>query len=311
MINTLNSKFAAKGNIFFKKGGDNLIIAKIENKYSSCEISLYGAQVLSFEPNGEEDVLWMSKKSFFEKGKAIRGGIPVCFPWFGPHKSDSEKPQHGFARLIDWEVDHVINRSDSSTQLILKCSNNEYTSKLWPFEFEAKLIITVSDQLEVALEIRNKGQESFEYTDALHTYFRVSDIEDISISGFKDAQYHNGLLDDSIKIQNEKLLHFHKEENRRYIAHSNECTIFDKNLERNIHISKNGSYTTVVWNPWEETTKKISDMKADGYKTMVCIEAANAYDDFIRLLPGESYTMSTVIKPEKTNKIVTNSPINY
>lgn len=297
-VHALNSKFSHKGNIFFNKKAD-LIIAKIDNKYACCSISLYGAQVLSYEPQGEENVLWMSKKSFFEYGKAIRGGVPVCFPWFGPHSSDLSKPQHGFARLSKWEPDSVSSLEDGATRLVLKISDNSDTLQLWPYKFEAKVIITVGAKLEIALEVYNKDTKAFEYTDALHSYFNISSAENIHISGLQGAKFHDGLSGDSLKTQEEKLLLFTKEENRRYIGHSSTCVITDKGFKRELIVEKTNSHTTVVWNPWEETTKKISDMEPNGYKSMVCVEAVNAYSDVVKLNPGESFRMSTILSMHK------------
>lgn len=295
----LNSRFAAKGNLFFSEGKGGLVIVKISNKYADCDISLYGAHILKYEPCGETDLLWMSEKSYYEVGKAIRGGIPLCFPWFGPSVSNPALPQHGFARIINWEVEHVNTLEDSSTQIVLACISDEFTKKLWAFEFSAKLIITVGSRLTVDFQVKNTGKLEFTYTNALHSYFRVSQISGVALSGLHGSTYFDGINGQELITQSVDKLHFVKEENRRYIGHSCECVIEDKGLERKIHVAKQGSNSTVVWNPWAENCKKMEDVHPDGYKTMLCVEAANALTDAVTLKAGETHSLLTEIWSEK------------
>ncbi|HOT13707.1 MAG TPA: D-hexose-6-phosphate mutarotase [Bacteroidales bacterium] len=295
MVQSLNNKFAPRGNIFFKSGKGGHVYAKIDNRFAACEVSLYGAQVLSFEPHGEPDIIWLSKKSHYDKGKAIRGGIPVCFPWFGPHAEEKTYPQHGFARLIDWQVENVNNNPDGTTYIALYLCQNDFTKTYWPYDFEARVIITVGEQLKVELKVTNTGTEEFSYTDALHTYFHVSNIEDICVEGLMNAKFYNGPGATQLEAQNVEQLTITKEENRRYIGHSGACSFIDNGYNRKITIEKTGSNTTVLWNPWADTIKTMGDMPSDGYKNMLCIEPANAFNDIIALKAGESHTLSTII----------------
>jgi len=297
-INNLEKKYGIPGMIKFMTGKSNLPIAEITSKNASAIVSLYGAHILNFRPNGQPDLLWMSNLSAFEEGKPIRGGIPICFPWFGPHESDSQKPLHGFARLSQWEVvgTSILPEGDLQLQLILK--DTPGTKLIWTHSFRVEMTIIVGDMLKVMLACVNSGKEVFTYSDALHTYFKVSDIANVRLHGFKGYSYYDGLEDGAIKTQSEDLLLINKEESRRYFEFTNECIIEDLGYSRKIHVNKNGSRVTLVWNPWAETAKKIPDMQDDGYRNMICVEAVNANNDIILLKPGESHVLTTVLSLE-------------
>lgn len=293
-IRALNEQFGKSKQIEFSTKGD-LPIVTLTNQHATAVISLYGAQVISYIPVGEEDILWMSDKSLFQEGKAIRGGIPICFPWFGPNLTDSTKPQHGFARLSTWEVKTAtVNTNTISITLELK--DTAATKALWPFSFTAQIIVTIDTSLELTLRCINTDNKAFEYSDALHSYFNVSDINNITIDGLLGATYFPAGIDTGIQ-QKERLLAIEKEENRRYLDHIATCTVDDRGYKRKIRVGKAGSKTTVVWNPGAATTK-MNDMSPDGYKTFICVEAANAFNNTIQLGPGESFSLSTIIQSE-------------
>ena len=269
---------------------------EVNNQHAAANISMYGAQVLSFEPHGQEAILWMSELSAFENGKAIRGGIPICFPWFGPHATDNAKPQHGFARLSHWQLGSSNRATDGSTNVILTLKQTPATLAVWPFAFDASVEINVGKQLSVSLTITNVGEEAFSYTDALHTYFSVKDISNISIEGLQGATFFDG-FEMNMKTQEADSLHFAGEENRRYINVETDCIINDKGNNRKIHVAKSGSKVTVVWNPGEAIAATMKDIEEGGFKKFVCVEPANAYEeiDVIHLKPGQSFSLSTTI----------------
>ena len=296
-INELNQAYAIPGHIEFKPGQGELPTAIIKNNLSYSEISVYGAHVLKYQPVGQKDILWMSENSLFEEGKPIRGGIPVCFPWFGPHVTDSAKPQHGFARLLTWDVLGTSANSNGSTQLRLGLTSTSSTQEIWPYLFLAQMTIEVGDSLEVTLTYTNTGDKTFVCSDALHTYFNISNVASVKIDGLQGTTYYKGFEKEATGKQIDQLLQIQEEENRRYINHSAECIIEDTGYNRKIHVAKKGSNVTVIWNPWENA-KNIPDMPDDGYKTMVCVEAVNAYDDVATVTPGKSFRVSTKIWAE-------------
>jgi D-hexose-6-phosphate mutarotase len=297
-IKQLNEKYAIAGHIQFEEGKGGLSVAKISNKYADSVVSLYGAHVQSFQPKGQKNVLWLSPQSDFEVGKPIRGGIPVCFPWFGPHPSDGQKPAHGFARLLIWDVVKTSILASGGTELILGLKNSANTQTLWPYSFSAQMRILVDNKLDVTLSYTNTGNETFTCSDALHTYFQVSDSGKIDIAGLAGHNYYAGFAKEADKKQSEIVLTVKQEENRRYINHIADSVIVDDAWGRKIRVAKRGSKITVVWNPWEANTKTIGDIPDDGYKSFVCVESVNAYDDAAVLKPGESHSVSTIVTIE-------------
>lgn len=295
----LNKSFAIPGQLEFKSGKGDLPVAIINTPDSDAQVSLYGGHVLSFIPKGERDILWMSPNSYFEIGKPIRGGIPVCFPWFGPHTTDSSKPMHGFARLQMWDVMETSVKQDGTIKLILGLHNNSETTALWPHSFSAKIIIEVGKQLDITLCCTNTGNDPIIVGGALHSYFAVSHIHNIGIKGLKDTVYYAFFEKEANNKQEEEILKISKEENRRYINHTCDCLIDDSQWNRKIKIAKRGSKVTVVWNPYSETVKTMSDIPVEGYLNFVCVEAVNAYSDVAELKPGETHCLTAVLCLEK------------
>jgi glucose-6-phosphate 1-epimerase len=293
-IDELDDRFGIEGELGFSETDGDLVSVTIFNKFADVEICLYGAQITRFIPHGSFDVLWMSPESYFEEGKPIRGGIPICFPWFGPHPTDESKPMHGFARLMYWEVIETASIETGETMVCLQLCSSEETKKFWPFDFCAKLIVLVGKNLEVKLNITNTGEQNFDYSAALHSYFNISGIENISIKGLEGVSYYNG-FEKELMTQETELLEIKQEENRRYIDTDNDCIIIDPIFNQVIRIMKEGSKVTVVWNPGEETSAKMEDLPDDGYEAFICVETVNAYNDTIELLPGEDHTTATII----------------
>lgn len=295
-VETLNEKFGIADTANFYSGNKGLTTIAVTNKYTTANIALHGAHLLNYIPDGQKDIMWMSEQSLFENGKAIRGGIPICFPWFGPHPADRTKPQHGFSRLQEWQVNDIKSNEDGSTLVSLSLKETAASMDLWPYKFNAAIDFNIGKMLEVKLTVTNTGNELFEYSDALHTYFNISDISAIYIEGLHKATYYDGFEMD-LKTQEATNLQFDKETNRRYVNYTGHCIINDAGYNRKINVAKNGSKVTVLWNPGEAVTKTIADITPDGYKTFVCAEPANAYPgiDMIELSPGESHTLSTVI----------------
>jgi len=293
-IEKLDDQFSIEGELGFNETDGELISISIYNKFADVELCLYGAHIIRYIPHGSFDVLWMSQASNFEVGKPIRGGIPVCFPWFGPHLSENEKPIHGFARLMYWDVIETASFETGETLVRLQLCSSEETKQYWPFDFKATLSVLIGKKMEVKLTIKNTGYQNFEYSAALHSYFSVSGIENIGIKGLESASYYNGNESELI-TQETELLEIKKEENRRYINTIGDCVILDPIFNRSIRVSKTGSKVTVVWNPGEETSSKMDDISEGGFEEFVCVETVNAYNDIIKLSSGQEHTTATAI----------------
>jgi D-hexose-6-phosphate mutarotase len=297
-VKQLNSQFGIKDILTFVEGKGEMAIAMISNDYASAQISLYGAHVMSFEPVDKDDVLMMSNKSIIEKGKPIRGGIPLCFPWFGPNSDDKSLPAHGFARLMDWTVKSAVQQASGSTQLVLTLSDSETTRRMWPFSFRCELTITVGESLDMSWTTFNTGRESISITSAMHTYFYTEDVTALSIKGLQGVTYLDALQQLSPVVEENEAIVIDKEVNRCYMDTDSECVIEDASLERTIRIRKMGSKSTVVWNPWVETAKNIADLGNNEYQEFVCVETANVHNNRITIASGERQTMSMSVSVE-------------
>ena len=293
-IDELDDKFSIEGELGFAQLENDLIFATISNKYADADICLYGAHITSFKPHNTMEILWLSPTSNFQEGLPIRGGIPVCFPWFGLHKTDQEKPQHGFSRLMYWNVIETASLQNGETMIRLQLCSSDETKMVWPYDFCAEMAVNVGRKLKVTLKVTNTSTEVFEYSCALHSYFTLSSIENISIEGLQNTKYHNQLQSGDF-IQESDELSIEQAETRHYCDTESSVLIADPVFRRRIRIDKSGSKTTTVWNPWEETCAKIPDLPDEAYQAFVCVETVNAFNNTITLAPGEVHETSAVI----------------
>jgi glucose-6-phosphate 1-epimerase len=297
-LQTLNDRFALADALSFVAGRGELPTARIHNRHASAEICLLGAHVLSFQPHGEEPVLWLSWESNFAVGKPIRGGIPVCWPWFAAHPTDSSKPSHGFVRTALWSVLATRSLEDGATQVELGIESNEETLALWPHRFELRLIATVGKTLTVELISRNPGEADFSYTGALHSYFTVSAAAGIAIYGLADGDYLDKTEGFARKTQRGPI-QISQPTDRIYLDTDAECVIDDPGLGRRIHIGKDNSHTTVVWNPWSSGAARLPDFGDEEYPGMVCVETARAAEDVATVPAGREDRLTARIWMER------------
>ena len=293
-IDELEEKYSIEGEVGFAELEEDLMFITVSNKYADADICLYGAHVTSFRPRNTLEVLWMSTESSFEVGKPIRGGIPVCFPWFGPHKTDPEKPQHGFARLMYWDVVETETLPGGETLVRLQLCASEETKAYWPHDFCAEISITIGLSLTVSLKITNTSDKAFEFSNALHTYYYLSAIENLTIEGLQGSSYYNQLTTE-YGVQEEELLQVMEPMTRHYLNTEIPVVLTDHIFRRRIVAGKSGSKVTTVWNPGEETCMKISDLPDDGWETFICVEASNAFGFEVQLVPGESHITTAKI----------------
>ncbi|MGI9274889.1 MAG: D-hexose-6-phosphate mutarotase [Endozoicomonas sp.] len=278
-----------------------LPVLDIENPHARAVVSLHGAQVLSFQPSGEEKVLWLSPDSMYREDQAIRGGIPVCWPWFG--KRAEESPAHGFARTELWRLEQQETLAGGETRLLLSLHNASHSKWLSQGEqatANLSLEIIIGSQLQLTLTTENSSDQSIEISQALHTYFAISDIEKISISGLDDMRFLDHLDDKKAYVQKGDVT-FSGEVDRTYLDSTETTIIHDPGMERNVVIKKSGSNSTVVWNPWKVRSKEMIDMPDEGYKSMVCVESATTPDLPVELEPGASHKLTARIGVERAN----------
>lgn len=288
MINELNERFGIEGKIVFRVGPGGGIFVDVGNDEARATIALQGAQVIDWTPIGDKPVIWLSSEAKFATGKSVRGGAPVCWPWFGPHPSESAFPAHGFARTVPWEIAETRTLADGSTRLVFRLTGTEASRAQWPHPTQLESHVTVGKTLEVDLVTRNSGAGPVTIGQALHTYFSVGDIRKVSIRGLEDRPYLDKVEGFSRKIQSGAVT-FTGETDRIYLESTGDCMIDDPVLDRSIRIAKRGSASTVVWNPWIDKAAKMGDMGEDGWMRMLCVENANAADDVRVLAPGAEH----------------------
>lgn len=267
---------------------------EIRNDSAEAKIALQGAHLFHYKVKDRPPLLWVSEKAYFEEGKAIRGGVPVCFPWFGKNRENTALPQHGFARTALWKVilEEEIDACQSHIRLQLK--PNADTLELWPCLFDLTLDVTVGEVLSIALSVTNTDSKAFEITAALHTYFSVSDINTVRITGLDASRYYNA-LDDSCYEQNGDIL-IEGEVDRVYDHPSDPITLVDG--ESRVQLKQEGSHSLVIWNPWSEKSAQMADMTLEGYRSMVCLETANAREDTRVLKPDQTHILKAFISQE-------------
>ncbi|MDD5157702.1 D-hexose-6-phosphate mutarotase [Sulfurimonas sp.] len=262
----------------------------VQNSSAVAKIALQGAHLFHYCKTNEEPLLWLSDISYYEQGKAIRGGIPICWPWFGFHK-DKTLPQHGFARTSIWKFVSSDEPDAKTSSVIFRLTHSDETLKMWNHKFDLELKITINDSLKLELKTTNLDEGEFTITQALHTYFAVSDISEVSINGLNKKPYLDALTLKQ-EIQDGDIF-FNSEVDRVYQKVDGEVILRDKNRE--ITIMNSCSSSVVVWNPWIEKTKRMSAMREDAYRNMLCIESSNAYDDAVVVKPNSSHTLEAVI----------------
>lgn len=294
-LTELNDAFAIEGVLGFENLADHYPVAVIRNAQAEARIALHGAHVLHFQPAGEAPLLWLSETAVFREGKAIRGGIPICWPWFGPDPSGQNRPAHGFARDRFWTLDQVQHEPQSGTQLQFSLPASEVIRALWPHPFKLSLAVSVGRRLELRLRMQNLGDTTMRCSGALHSYFSVTDIANTRVSGLDGRPYLDQLDGHARKLQKGEIT-IAREVDRIYVDTPDTVTIDDAGHQRQIEISKRGSLSTVVWNPWIEKSAGMNDFPPEGHRQMLCVETSNAAHDEIWLAPGQAHELACSIR---------------
>jgi glucose-6-phosphate 1-epimerase len=298
-IDQLNASFAIPGILSFDEHS-SLIRARISTPACNGELYLQGAHITAWQPANEQPVLFLSEKSAFAPGKAIRGGIPIIFPWFGPRTATPENPRtdgpaHGFARTQPWKLDFGAYAADE-LHLSLSLEPTELSRSLGFDNFLVAYQITFGKELKLRLSVANDGNEPLPFEEALHTYLQVGDVEQARVHGLYETEYLDKTDNFARKTQTEPILTFAGPTDRPYLNTTSPIAVDDPALHRRITVTKANSKTTVVWNPWANAG--LPDMADDGWLHMLCIESANAAEDALRLQPHEAHVMETTISVE-------------
>jgi len=278
--------FRIAGAVEFAETGDGLVKAVVSRDGMTGELFLQGAQVTAWQPAGARPVIFTSSRANFAPGKAIRGGIPVVFPWFGPHPTDPKAPQHGFARTAPWQLDKVEAGADAVT----------FGLSLAAGDFALTYRAAFGEELRLDLAVRNTSNVAVSFEEALHSYFAASDVERISVAGLEGS----GFIDKVANMQRRPPagapLTLSGETDRVYLNVPDRLTIVDPGWRRRIAIDKSGAASTIVWNPWPEKAAAMADLGSGNWRGMVCVETGNVADNRVTLQPGGSHNMTTRVR---------------
>ncbi|MGZ8271040.1 MAG: D-hexose-6-phosphate mutarotase [Methylophilus sp.] len=266
---------------------------EVDNTFAKAKIALQGAHIMHWQPKTEKHpVLWLSDHARYVKGRSIRGGVPICWPWFGAHPTDSSLCPHGFARVIPWQLIDVDSTYSGATRIALQMMQTNEAERQLSYPYVLTLLITIGRRLKVDMATTNKADHPFMIGEAFHTYLNVSDIEKIRITGLQECLYADKMRQYERHVEH-SLLKFNGEFDRVYLNHSADCVVHDAGYDRLIRVSKSGSNTTIVWTPGEEKAHAMGDMgNGDEWRKMICVESANAMENSVVINPNRTHNFS-------------------
>jgi D-hexose-6-phosphate mutarotase len=282
------------GQVSLIDGRGELPMVEVSTAASTAGIYVHGAHVTHFKKKDEPPLLFLSQVSRFAEHEPIRGGVPVIFPWFGPREG---LPQHGFARLKAWELKESLPAPDGSVSVRFRLPDCPEASAFPPFS--AEYVVTVSDILTLQLVIKNlSSQDVFTFENCLHTYFEVGDINQVSIRGLKGASFMDKVANFARKTETNNAIRITSEVDRIYLDTPSTVEILDPVLKRKIRVEKQGSASSIVWNPWVAKAQQMPDFGNEEYQRMVCVESGNVASNSIKLPPGETSTLTVKLSSE-------------
>lgn len=304
-IDELRAQFNVPG-VTIELGSGGLPRVRIATPLCEGEIYLHGAHLTAFKPAGHDSVIWMSRASDFKIGKAIRGGVPICYPWFGQNAQHPEAPMHGVARTADWELADVGVQPGGEVNVILKLPPQPVLSEAFDDQtsgigdggkVETYFAALFGNELELGLLVRNNGTGDVRFEAALHTYFTVGDVRHIQIEGLKGTRYLDKMKEGQTFVDEREAITFTEETDRIYESDAT-TTILDPVMKRRIINRKAGSRSTVVWNAFPKKAAAIG-LAGDEWTGYVCVETAAIGADAITLGAGKVHTLGAHISVER------------
>jgi len=277
-------------------GAGGLERVRVEGARAEAHIYLQGATVTHFQPRGAAPVLFLSNRATWAAGRAIRGGIPLIFPWFGAHGSNAKAPTHGFARTSAWRLVDSRPGPDGAVVVELALEDDEVTRAAWPHTFQLRYRVSVGETLGLSFEVANTWTRPFQFENAFHTYLAVGDVRAVAVTGLENTTYIDKVDFMTRKRQGTEPLRLTGETDRVFLGARGRCLVEDRVLARRTLVDKTGSATTVVWNPWSTKAGGIADLEPDDWRRMVCVETANAADDAVTLGQGQRHVMTATIR---------------
>lgn len=288
---------AGSSRVTFLNGRGDLPMLGITTPWSTAEIYLHGAQVAHFQKPGEPPLLFLSQCSRFLPDAPIRGGIPIVFPWFG--KPAGKPGQHGFARLRDWELRELTTEATGAVRVRLQmpeCSETPVCAACG-----VEYLVTIGETLTAVLSVTNESGHPMTFENCLHTYFTVGEISAVTVKGLKGRDYLNQPTNFSRHTETAEVIRVSGEVDRCYLDTRDAVEIHDASLRRVIRVEKEGSLSTVVWNPWTAKAKAMPDFGDEEYQTMICVESGNVMDNAVTLAPGASAALKVKLSSAPAN----------
>jgi glucose-6-phosphate 1-epimerase len=287
-------RFEIPGTAQIVEGNGGLPKVRISSPEVEGEMYLHGAHITSWKPAGREEVLFLSSRSRWEDGHAIRGGVPVCFPWFGGKANDPNAPAHGFVRTKAWQLESIAQVGDAVT-VSMFTESNASTKRWWSADFRLVHRARFGSELSLELVLTNTGTTSLHFEEALHAYHRVGDIEKVRLLGLDTVHYLDKTDSNREKTQHGEIV-IVSETDRVYLNTQHALELEDPVLHRRVRVTKENSLTTVVWNPWVQKARALSDLGDDEWRQMICIESSNVSDFAVDLAPGQQHTMKAMVR---------------
>ena len=306
-VDELNAAFAIEGALRFVEGQGGLVCAEIATAACQATVYLHGAHLTHWQPAGAEPVIFLSEQSVFSAEKAIRGGVPVIFPWFGARQwaadgsTRTDGPQHGFARTAEWDIAFAALAGED-LHLTLTLRPSEASRALGYDEFRVAYELVLGRVLTLRLSVANTGAKPLKFEEALHTYLAVREASGVRIGGLAGTEYLDKTDGFKRKRQEDGILRLRRETDRAYLNTTASVHVWDSGWERNISVEKAGSQSTVVWNPWAELAAKLADLGDGDWNKFLCIETANVAENAITLAPGEAHTMQAQVSVQRLER---------
>jgi glucose-6-phosphate 1-epimerase len=289
----LDRRFGIPSIARVSEGNGAMPRVQITSPLGEGEMYVHGAQVTSWKPAGAGEVLFLSTKSRWEEGQAIRGGIPICFPWFRGKKDDPKAPAHGFVRTTAWQLEGIVE-SGSGVTVTMFTESSERTRRWWPGEFRLVHRVTFGPELELELECSNTGKTPLRFEEALHTYNRAADVHDVRVQGLDGVRFLDNIDSNKEKTQRGDFAAVSQTDNA-YMNTQGAADLLDPKMHRRIRLTKTNSHTTVVWNPWREGAQGMRDLGDGEWTQFLCVEASNILNSAVDLDPGGKHTMTAAI----------------
>ncbi|MDB5326764.1 MAG: D-hexose-6-phosphate mutarotase [Phycisphaerales bacterium] len=279
------------------RGNGGLEKIVINHPAAEGEIYLYGAYVTHWKPAGAEPVLWMSPQAIFKEGTPIRGGVPICLPWFGPHPASKEAPSHGLVRTRNWDLVNVTEDANGVT-VKLRLDIPADLSPYWTHAFTAEFTVHFGKTFTMTLAVTNDSGTAFQFNEALHTYFRVRDVRETSVGGLAGTTFIDKKNGYTRHREEREGIVMTEETDRVYVDTTATCVVQDQHLGRRIFVEKTGSKSTVIWNPFPEKAKVQPDIGEANWPGFICVESANCADDTVTVAAGATHEISVHLRLE-------------